>query len=40
MFKSKEVIVTEKTTDQSVLSHIQSLVSEEERLYKKGVPSG
>ena len=31
--------MTEKTTDQSVLSHIQRLVSEEERLYKKGVPS-
>jgi len=32
--------VTEKTTDQSVLSHIQRLVAEEERLYKKGAPSG
>jgi len=31
--------VAEKTTDQSVLNHIQSLVAEEERLYKKGVPS-
>ena len=31
--------MTEKTTDQSVLSHIQSLVAEEEHLYKKGLPS-
>ena len=31
--------MTEKTTDQSVLNHIQRLVSEEEHLYKKGAPS-
>ena len=33
-------MVKEPTTDQTVLSHIQRLVSEEERLYKKGAPSG
>jgi hypothetical protein len=27
-----------QTTDQSVLNHIQRLVSEEERLYAQGVP--
>ena len=32
--------MTEKTTDQSVLSHIQRLVAEEEHLYKKGTASG
>lgn len=31
--------MTDQTTDQTVLNHIQRLVAEEEHLYKKGVPS-
>ena len=31
--------MTEKTTDQSVLSHIERLTQEEERLYAHGSPT-